>query len=144
MATRTYNINITAVNSEVVNYSAWITDGWMSLKAARFVRPNKEGQHWNFDNSQKNNGNYYKRTSLVTHLEKGLNYAMEKLVDLQDGLNFDVTVSDDPYDRPVVENVTVVAKKSKGTHKPQSTEINKEDAVAAIRDQIMKNKGIAA
>jgi len=134
METRTYTVTINAISSDSVNFGASLSDGWMMFKGIRFINPNKKGLHWNFNNSQRSDGKYYSRTTPASFLEFGLNHAMEKLVDLEDGLTFDVTVSDDPYERPIVENVKIEKRKKKGETK--AITVDKSSALDSIREQI--------
>ena len=129
METRTYNVTVREINSNSVSHTAWIDDGWMAMKCIRFNKKNKQGLNWNFNNSQNDNGTWYKRTSMASHLEKGLNYAMEKLVELKDGLKFEVTIANDEYERPVVSNVTVEAR---NTDKPVDNTTAKETAATLL------------
>jgi len=125
METRTYTVTINAIKSNTVNYSAWIDDGWISFKAIRFTKKNKQGMFWNFNNSQGSDGKYYARTKPATFLERGLNYAMERLVELKDGLTFTITVADDDYERPVVSDISTVERKS-------NSNVSSNDDAAAL------------
>lgn len=133
METRTYTVTINAIKSNTVNFGAKINDGWMMFKGIRFINPNKKGLHWNFNNSRKAGDKYFNSTEPASFLETGLNYAMERLVKLKDGLTFKVTIADDPYERPVVSEISTVERKS------NSTNVSSNDDAAALASEILNS-----
>lgn len=130
METRNYTITINTNNSDKCTHRAWISDGWVEFKAIRMSYKDKfTGLNWRFDNREDGK---YPKTKAATFLAQGINYACEKLVELKDGLKFNVAIANDEYERPVVSDITMERKSNSG-----STNVKHNDDAATLASELL-------